>query len=222
MRRTETTLDVVNSEGGGRRGQVIVLASGKGGVGKTNLALNLGIALARRGQDVALFDADFGLANADILLDVSPLTDFSDLLDSGRPLDDLLVRGPCGLPILCGVSGVTRRGTPPDVTVTACRRALDRVKQDICIVIVYCGAGVAARLARVAAEFLGLSVVDLGHVVSDRHVPLAVRQRVPVTLRYPRCAASLCMEAICDRVVDHPACPPARPGVWARAASLFL
>ncbi|WP_275575105.1 nucleotide-binding protein [Methylocucumis oryzae] len=60
--------------------RVIAITSGKGGVGKTNLSVNLGIAMAQKGQRVALLDADMGLANVDILLGLYPKFNLSHVL----------------------------------------------------------------------------------------------------------------------------------------------
>jgi cellulose biosynthesis protein BcsQ len=60
--------------------QVIAVASGKGGVGKTNVSVNLSVALAQGGRDVMLMDADLGLANVDVLLGLQPETNLSHVL----------------------------------------------------------------------------------------------------------------------------------------------
>ena len=72
----------------------LVFTSGKGGVGTSNLALNLAIALGERGQRVVLVDADLGLANIDLLCGLAPACDLGDVLGGGRPLADAIVDGP--------------------------------------------------------------------------------------------------------------------------------
>src|SRR3954451_7110685 len=66
----------------------LVLTSGKGGVGTSNLALNLAIALGALGHRVVLVDADLGLANIDLLCDLAPAHDLGDVLAGDRPLAD--------------------------------------------------------------------------------------------------------------------------------------
>ncbi|MBU0639912.1 MAG: P-loop NTPase [Planctomycetes bacterium] len=259
-----------------------VVVSGKGGVGKTNLALNLGIQLARRGLAVILVDADLGLANADILLNLAPLADLSDLLDETRVVEQLLVSGPAGLRVLCGVTGATHPGGADIRDHRRCAAALARLRPLCDVIIVDCAAGVTPavssfalaadrllltttpeptaladvyatlkvlfnqgftgevgavvnmvstrgeasaairRLQRVAAQFLGLTVLDFGYVPRDRHVLAAVRARVPVVVSFPRCSASACIEKVSRHLL------PARPqgvrpnGLWARVANLFL
>lgn len=90
---------------------VIAVTSGKGGVGKTSIAVNLAVSLARRGREVVLFDADLGLSNVDIALGLKPKHDISSVLSGERSLEDILVDGPGGIrvvPASSGVSDMTR------------------------------------------------------------------------------------------------------------------
>ncbi len=85
--------------------RVITITSGKGGVGKTNLAVNLAIALAQQSQRVIIFDADLGLANVDVLLGVAPPLTLYDHLFSDVPIEQILFPGPAGINIISGGSG---------------------------------------------------------------------------------------------------------------------
>lgn len=86
--------------------QVIAVTSGKGGVGKTNVSLNLSIALANRGKDVLLMDADLGLGNVDVLLGMHPKRNLSHVIDGTHSLEDILVSGPRGIRLLPAASGI--------------------------------------------------------------------------------------------------------------------
>ena len=88
--------------------RVIAVTSGKGGVGKTNVAVNLAVALARDGQRVMLFDADLGLANVDVALGIKPRYDIQHVLSGERRLEDILVEGPAGIQVVPASSGVAR------------------------------------------------------------------------------------------------------------------
>lgn len=89
-----------------RPGRVLAVASGKGGVGKTSLVANLATVLARRGNRVTVLDADFGLANLDILLNLNPAKNLGHLLrGEARPEEVVQVAGP-GLRVIAGASGL--------------------------------------------------------------------------------------------------------------------
>ncbi|MBI4912383.1 MAG: MinD/ParA family protein [Acidobacteria bacterium] len=86
--------------------RVVAITSGKGGVGKTNVVAGLAVSLARLGQRVIVLDADFGLANLDILLGLSPEFTLEHVLRGERVLEDILVEGPEGIRILPASSGI--------------------------------------------------------------------------------------------------------------------
>jgi flagellar biosynthesis protein FlhG len=86
--------------------RVIAVASGKGGVGKSNFATNLAIQMRKLGKRVVIIDADFGLANVEILLGVSPKYTVADVLDGKVDIEQALTTGPLGCMFLSGGSGI--------------------------------------------------------------------------------------------------------------------
>lgn len=86
--------------------RVITVTSGKGGVGKTNLVVNLAIALSRLGQRVAVMDADLGLANVDIILGLLPMHNLYDVVKGAKSLDEIILTGPEGMKVIPGGSGL--------------------------------------------------------------------------------------------------------------------
>jgi flagellar biosynthesis protein FlhG len=86
--------------------RVIAVTSGKGGVGKTSVSVNLGVSLASMGKDVLLMDADLGLANVDVMLGLRPRFNLSHVVSGERPLDEVVVDGPEGLKIVPASSGI--------------------------------------------------------------------------------------------------------------------
>ncbi len=103
----------INSRAG--MGRTITITSGKGGVGKTNLSLNLAIQLAAMGKLTCLFDADLGLANINILLGIQPERDLKDVILNGLSIPEVLIRNQMGVDILPGSSGVEELADlPPD------------------------------------------------------------------------------------------------------------
>lgn len=84
----------------------VLVTGGKGGVGKSTLAANLGVALAQAGVATLLVDLDLGLANLDVLLRLERRADVEELLAGRLALEDCVVRGPAGLDVLPAASGV--------------------------------------------------------------------------------------------------------------------
>lgn len=85
---------------------VIAVSSGKGGVGKTNISINLAISMVKAGQNVMLMDADLGLANVDLMLGLKPAYNLSHVINGERTLEEIIIEGPGGLKIVPASSGV--------------------------------------------------------------------------------------------------------------------
>lgn len=86
--------------------KVIAVTGGKGGVGKTNLSVNLSIALAELQRRVVLMDADLGLANVDVLLGLQARFTLADVLSGERKMRDILLAGPSGIKVVPAASGI--------------------------------------------------------------------------------------------------------------------
>ncbi len=86
--------------------RVIAVTSGKGGVGKTSFSVNLAIQLTKRGKRVVIIDADFGLANVEIMLGIRPKYNMADLIYNDRNIDDIITKGPLDISFISGGSGV--------------------------------------------------------------------------------------------------------------------
>jgi flagellar biosynthesis protein FlhG len=115
---------------GGRSGcRVLAITGGKGGVGKTNVSVNLAIALAEAGARTLLFDADLGLANVDIVLGVAPNVTLDNVLRREAELDQAVYRGPAGMSYLPGGRGISllaNAGTLEVVRLLGQLRSLER------------------------------------------------------------------------------------------------
>ncbi len=87
--------------------RIIAFSSGKGGVGKTSLSVNLAISLAKRGKEVYIIDADLGLANVDVLLGLIPSHTLFHIVNSEKSIDEVVMEGPAGIKIVSGGSGIS-------------------------------------------------------------------------------------------------------------------
>lgn len=89
-----------------RTARVITVTSGKGGVGKTNITINLAIALSEQGYRVIIMDADFGLANIDVLFGIIPKFTLLDVIKNRKSILEILSEGPKSIKFISGGSGV--------------------------------------------------------------------------------------------------------------------
>lgn len=97
------------------RSRVLTITSGKGGVGKSTLSVNLGLALAKKGKKVLLFDADLGLANINVMLGVLPKYNLYHVVKGQKKLQEIIIETPEGLDIIAGASGYSSLANLNDV-----------------------------------------------------------------------------------------------------------
>lgn len=131
--------------------RVITITSGKGGVGKTNLAVNLAIELQKRGQRVVILDADFGLANIEVMLGVRPIYNLADLMFKGKTLKDIIIPGPEGIGFISGGSGIKELASLTRDQVFYVMQSLSELDDIADVIIVDTGAGIADTVLEFAA-----------------------------------------------------------------------
>ena len=139
--------------------RVIAVTSGKGGVGKTNISVNLGVALAQMGKRVALLDADMSLANVDILLGLSPEFNLSHVLAGEKTLDDIMLKGPAGLKVIPASSGIQQMAELSTIEQAGIIRAFSEIDQNLDVLIVDTAAGISSSVVNFARACQEIIVV---------------------------------------------------------------
>ncbi len=130
----------------GPRAAAWAITSGKGGVGKSTLSLNLGIVLSAEGKRVLLIDADLGLANIDILLGISPEHNLQDLLRGRVSAFDVIVEGPEGLSILPSASGFSESEAWQSDDGARLSEELGRLERAFDLILIDTGAGISKKV----------------------------------------------------------------------------
>lgn len=123
--------------------RVITITSGKGGVGKTNFAVNLGITLSKLGQKVLLVDADLGLANVDVMLGVIPKYNLGHVLLGEKKIADIIINGPEGMKIIPSGSGMYKLANLGDKKLAQCLEYLNELEKTTDIILIDTGAGLS-------------------------------------------------------------------------------
>lgn len=123
--------------------RVITVTSGKGGVGKSNTAINLAIQLKRLGQKVIILDADFGLANIEIMFGTIPRYNLYDLIYRGKSIRDIITWGPEKIGFISGGSGITGMANLSRDYLTYIIQNLTELDAIADVIIVDTGAGIS-------------------------------------------------------------------------------
>jgi len=263
------------------RASVIAVTSGKGGVGKSNIAVNLAIKLSMAGKDVVLLDADLGLANADVLCNIELPNNLSHVISRKKELGDVMVKGPGGFRLIGGASGLARMADLTDSDRQRLITSLAELEEQTDIILIDTGAGISPnvlsftkaadhvlvvttpeptaitdayavvkvisredanrrvsllvnqarstaearivfeRIAKVAKQFLGVTLYDAGFVAFDENVHSAVRRRAPFVIGAPKCAASQCIAQLAMRLEQGIAVSQANGGFFNRMSRWF-
>ena len=134
-----------------RVSRVITITSGKGGVGKTSLAVNLALQLQKKGKRVVILDADFGLANIEVMLGVRPTCNLADLMFQGKALKEIIMKGPEDIGFISGGSGIKKLANMTRDQIFYVMQSLSELDDLADIIIIDTGAGINSSVLDFAA-----------------------------------------------------------------------
>ncbi len=169
----------LRSTGQQRPVRTIAITGGKGGVGKTSVSVNLGVALSKLGERVCLLDADMSMANVDVLLGLRAPYNLSHVLDGTHGLKEVMIEGPGGLKIIPGSSGVRRMANLSSVENAGLIQAFSELADDIDVLLIDTAAGISDSVlsfCRAAMEVL-VVVCDEPASITDAYALIKVLNR---------------------------------------------
>ncbi len=151
IRKSVLVSDDVDA-GGELATQVIAVASGKGGVGKTNVVANLAVSLSKAGKRVLLLDADLGLGNLDVLLGLVPRHTIEDVLVGTHTLAEIMLKGPAGINVLPASSGVPRLTSLTESQQLMIQEQLADLAAEMDVLLIDTGAGISPNVTFFASS----------------------------------------------------------------------
>ncbi len=159
--------------------RVITVTSGKGGVGKTNISVNMSVALAASGQNVLLMDADLGLANVDVLLGLQPAYNLSHVVNGERSLEEVIVTGPEGVRVIPASSGLKNMAELSHVEHAGLIRAFSELSFNPDVLVIDTAAGVSdsvVTFSRASHEVI-VVVCDEPASITDAYATIKLLSR---------------------------------------------
>ena len=159
--------------------RIIVVTSGKGGVGKTNTSLNTAIALGQLGKRVLVLDADLGLANVDVMLGLRVKRNLSHVLSGECELDDIIIEGPAGIKIIPATSGSQSMVDLTPSEHAGLIRAFSEMRTQFDVLIVDTAAGISDMVLSFtrAAQDVMLVVCDEPTSITDCYALMKLLSR---------------------------------------------
>lgn len=133
----------LNNQAAPRIARVITVTSGKGGVGKSNMSVNLALQLKQLGKRVIIFDADFGLANIEVLFGAIPKYNLGDVIYRDRNIKEVITTGPMGVGFISGGTGIEGLGNLSHEQIRKLVQNLAELDSLADVIIVDTGAGIS-------------------------------------------------------------------------------
>ena len=159
--------------------RVIAVTSGKGGVGKTNVSVNLSLAMSAREKNVLLMDADLGMANIDVLLGLQPKYNLSHVIKGERSLGDILMPGPMGIHIVPAASGTEMMARLSEAEHIGLIREFSAINRNIDVLIIDTAAGASSSVVSFckAAQEVLVVVCDEPASITDAYAMIKLLSR---------------------------------------------
>jgi flagellar biosynthesis protein FlhG len=159
--------------------RVITVTSGKGGVGKTNVSVNLAMALIESGKEVMIMDADLGLANVDVMLGLHPRFNLSHVINGEMSLEDIILEGPSGLKLVPAASGAQVMAGLTPTQHAGIIRAFSELHQNLDVLIVDTAAGISDSVITFskASQEVVVVVCDEPASITDAYALIKVLNR---------------------------------------------
>jgi len=180
--------------------RVIAVTSGKGGVGKSNTAINLAIQFRKQGQRVVILDADFGLANIEIMFGAVPEYNLSDLIFQGKGIRDIITWGPMDVGFISGGAGIAQLFNLSREYVSYIINSLSELDSIADMVIVDTGAGISQTVLELlvsSGEILLVTTPEPTSITDSYSLLKAL-------IRHPRFSNENCRMQVIANKVEHP------------------
>lgn len=132
-----------NQEASPEHARVITISSGKGGVGKSTVAVNMAVWLRKMGKRVLIFDADLGLANVEVMFGAVPQYNLSDLIYKGKNIKEIITKGPMEIGFISGGSGIAGLSNLTKDQIVYLVHSLAELNEMADVIIIDTGAGIS-------------------------------------------------------------------------------
>ncbi len=171
-----TTTNSVSRYDSNETTRVIAVTSGKGGVGKTTVSINMALALAEKGKRVMLMDADLGLANIDVMLGLRPTINMSHVLKGECDLEDIILSGPRGIKVLPASSGIKQMVDLSEREQAGIINAFSSLSKQADVLIIDTAAGINSSTVKfcTAAQEVLLVVCNEPASITDAYATIKV------------------------------------------------
>ncbi len=159
--------------------QVIAVTGGKGGVGKTTIAVNLAATLAQRGKEVMLLDGDLGLANVDVFLGLTPRMTLADVLAGNCTLEEVIIEAPQGFRVVPAASGIAELAELDTLTHLGLVRAFGDLTSKLDFLVIDTAPGIAGSVLQFsqAAQQVLVVICDEPASLTDAYALIKILSR---------------------------------------------